>query len=273
MKRVFGRQAEAAKLPCITLASLSECGGVRHGFFTRRGGSSGGIYQTLNCGLGSGDMPELVASNRARVCAYLETAETSLASVRQVHGNYVHSVVDRNDVRARPEADALVTAVPDIALSVLSADCAPVLLADPQAGVIGAAHAGWRGALYGVCEAVVEGMQREGARAENIRAAIGPCISQAAYEVSAELADEFAASDPDSRHYFAAGCDSSKRQFALGPYVRSRLIRSGVGSVQVSDICTYTDEELCFSYRRSTHRGESDYGRAISAIVLLPTEP
>lgn len=272
MKRSTGAQAEAMNLPCLTAAGLADCSGVRHGFFTRQGGVSGGIYGSLNCGLGSGDVPEQVASNRARVCAYLETPCTSLASVRQVHGNRVHTVMTVEDIGARPEADALVTSAPGVVLSILSADCAPILLADPQAGVIGAAHAGWRGALYGVCESVVEGMRKEGAHAENIRAAIGPCISQAAYEVSAELAVEFAAADPNSQQYFAAGRDESRRQFALGPYVRSRLIRSGVGSVHLGDICTYANEEHFFSYRRATHRREPDYGRAISAIVLRPPD-
>lgn len=256
----------------LTAPDLAACEKVQHGFFTRQGGCSDGIYSSLNCGLGSRDEPANVQRNRTRICTELGGASTALAGVHQVHGSRVHTVRDLAQAQSRPEADGLVTRVPGIILSVLSADCAPILFVDPQAGVIGAAHAGWRGALSGIGEATVEAMCALGAERVRIRAAIGPCISQAAYEVSADMQDEFLARDPVSREHFAPGCAPDKYQFALGPYVASRLARAGIVSVHRMEVCTYGDDARCFSYRRATHRGEPDYGRAISAIMLSPDE-
>ncbi len=252
----------------VQASKLSQLPGVRHGFFTRLGGVSAGIYATLNCGLGSGDDPQNVLTNRSRVCQHLNPDEITMTGVHQVHGKAVHVITSRAMAAARPQADGLVTSQAGIALSVLAADCAPVLFADPRAGIIGAAHAGWKGALAGVCEAVVDAMLELGATREAIFTAIGPCISQNAYEVDAAFETNFLTQDPASAEFFAAGARADKRQFALGRYVGARLARARIGGIERLDLCTYSDERRFFSFRRSTHCFEQDYGRCISAIVL-----
>lgn len=240
--------------------------GVRHGFFTRKGGASSGLYSGLNCGRGSGDQADIVTVNRARVAEAMGVAHGDLLTVHQVHSPDVVTIdedVDTADLGAR-HADAIVTARPGLALAVLTADCQPVLLADPQAGVIGAAHAGWRGALHGVLEATVGAMRAAGA--EQIVAVIGPTISQRAYEVSPDFMDEFLGEDPDNQRFFAGG-PNGRPMFDLPGYGLSRLRAAGV-SAEWCRHCTYADSDRFFSYRRATHQQQADYGRLISAIVL-----
>ncbi|MBF9043974.1 peptidoglycan editing factor PgeF [Rhodobacterales bacterium HKCCE4037] len=239
--------------------------GVKHGFFTRAGGASTGIFAGLNCGGGSSDQAEVVAMNRARVAAEMGVAPGALVGVHQVHSPDV--VVVDGPTEARPKADAIVTATPGVALAVLTADCQPVLFADREAGVVGAAHAGWRGALDGVLEATVEAMERLGARAERIHAVIGPSISQNAYEVGQEFLERFMDEDPGNSRFFVNGEDG-KYQFDLVGFGLSRLRAAGVGDAEWTGHCTYSDPIRFYSYRRATHRGEADYGRLISAIRL-----
>lgn len=236
-----------------------------HGFFTRHGGASSGVFSGLNCGGGSSDQRDIVAINRARVAAALGVPPDRLVGVHQTHSADVATLDAPPDAPLR--ADALVTATPGLALSVLTADCQPVLFLDPQARVIGAAHAGWRGALAGVLEATIEAMQALGARAGSIRAVIGPSISQRAYEVGPELFDELTLDEPEVGRFFAGG-QGDRMQFDLPGYGLHRLRAAGVGEAIWTGHCTYSDEERFFSYRRSVHRKEADYGRMISAICL-----
>lgn len=249
-------------LEILTSDSLSTC---RHGFFTRKGGASSGVFTGLNCGPGSSDQTEIVAINRARVAEAMQVAPDHLVTVRQVHSPDVVTVTGPPD--ARPRADGLVTAIPGIALAVLTADCQPVLFADARAGVVGAAHAGWRGARDGVLEATVEAMEHLGARRHDITAVIGPSISQANYEVGPEFIEDFLDLDPDHARFFAAG-DAGRYQFDLPGFGLHTLRRAGVGHAEWTRHCTYADPERFFSYRRATHRAEADYGRLISAIRL-----
>jgi YfiH family protein len=237
--------------------------GIRHGFFTRRGGVSSGVYAGLNCGPGSHDQRAAVALNRARVAAALEVPPERLLSLHQLHSAEV-VVAGPEGWTERPRADAAVTAAPGIALGVLTADCAPVLLADREARVIGAAHAGWRGALDGVLEATVAAMRRLGAR--TIRAAIGPTISQRAYEVGPEFLERFMAEEAGYDRFFVPGAGGRLR-FDLPGFVLERLRAAGVEAGWIG-ACTYSEPDRFFSYRRSTHAGEPDYGRLISAIRL-----
>lgn len=238
---------------------------ARHGFFTRRGGASSGIFQGLNCGPGSSDLADAVEINRARVAAYLEVPPDHLVTVHQVHSADVIPVT--GPLAISPRADAMVTATPGVALAVLTADCQPVLFADPQAGVIGAAHAGWRGAQAGVLEATLDAMEVLGAARARIRAAIGPTISQAAYEVGPEFVQAFLDDDPDYARFFAQGA-GDRALFDLPAYGLARLRAAGVAQAEWTRHCTYADEARFFSFRRATHRGEADYGRLISAIRL-----
>ena len=249
-------------LDIITDDALSA---VRHGFFTRRGGASSGVFSGLNCGHGSTDQHEAVAINRGRVADAMGLPETALLGVHQVHSADVVTVTA--PLGTRPRADALVTATPGLALSVLTADCQPVLFADPDAGVIGAAHAGWKGALYGVLDNTVRAMERLGARAQRIIAVIGPAISQRNYEVGPEFLDSFLAVDPDSARFFANG-QADRLQFDLPGYGLWRLRQAGVGEAHWTRHCTYADPTRFFSYRRSVHAQEADYGRLIAAIRL-----
>ena len=239
---------------------------VKHGFFTRHGGTSKGIYSTLNCGPGSDDDPSVVTENRARVAAHFGLRESQLISLYQVHSaTAVH--VTGPFKGERPKADAMVTSTPGIALGVLSADCAPILFADPQNNVIGAAHSGWRGTLCGIGPATVEAMINIGATRENIQAVIGPTISQRAYEVGPEFLDEFLAEDQEYARFFAAG-NGDRVMFDLPSFILFHLRETGIKSADWTGECTFSDEERLFSYRRTTHRKEADYGRQISVITL-----
>lgn len=249
-------------LDIITADSLSPC---RHGFFTRRGGASSGVFRGLNCGPGSSDQSEIVSINRARVASAMQVAPDHLVTLHQVHSADVIPVTGPLD--ERPRADALVSATPGVALAVLTADCQPVLFADPEAGVVGAAHAGWRGALDGVLEATVDAMEALGATRSAIRAVIGPSISQRAYEVGPELLEDFIADDAGNSRFFANG-EGDRYMFDLPGFGLHRLRQAGVGQCEWTRHCTYSDPERFFSYRRATHAGEADYGRLISVIRL-----
>lgn len=249
-------------LEILTTDSLAP---VRHGFFTRRGGASSGVFKGLNCGFGSSDQQDIVAINRARVAEAMGVAPDHLAGVHQVHSATVITL-DAPQTE-KPRADALVTATPGLALSVLTADCQPVLFADAKAGVIGAAHAGWRGALDGVLHATVEAMQAMGATPANIHAVIGPSISQQAYEVGPEFFEDFVAEDPEYTRYFAQGKED-RMMFDLPGFGLNRLRAAGVGHAEWTRHCTYSDAERFYSYRRATHAREADYGRLIAAITL-----
>lgn len=239
---------------------------VRHGFFTRKGGASSGLFAGLNCGRRSTDQSEMVALNRARVAAAMGVQAGDLATVKQVHSADVVTLRGGEDLTAvaSTEADAIVTDRSGIAIAVLTADCQPVLLADREAGVIGAAHAGWRGALDGVLEATADAMRALGAG--NIRAVIGPSISQRAYEVGLDFMDEFLAEDPGYDRFFAGG-PNGRPMFDLPSFGLSRLRAAGV-EAEWSGHCTYSEPARFFSYRRSTHEGHVDYGRLISVIAL-----
>ncbi|WBU52516.1 peptidoglycan editing factor PgeF [Paracoccus sp. SCSIO 75233] len=241
-------------------------GGVRHGFFTRKGGASSGVFAGLNCGRGSGDQRDVVATNRDRVAEAMGVGPERLAGVHQVHSAEVVVVTEHDDISQINEnrADAMVSTVPGVALSVLTADCQPVLFADSENGVIGAAHAGWKGALAGVLEATAEAMR--GLGAENIRAVIGPSISQRAYEVGWDFMEEFTAEEPEYARFFAGG-PAGKPMFDLPGFGLTKLREAGVEAAWTGH-CTYSDAERFFSYRRSTHNGEPDYGRLISAITI-----
>ncbi|ARJ69903.1 peptidoglycan editing factor PgeF [Paracoccus contaminans] len=238
---------------------------LRHGFFTRRGGASSGLFAGLNCGRGSSDQQGIVAVNRARVAAAMGVAPDRLATVNQIHSPDVVTLGPGDDQAALAAcaADAIVTAEPGIAIAVLTADCQPVLLADPDAGVIGAAHAGWKGALDGVLENTVAAMRAAGAA--RIRAVIGPCISQRAYEVSEEFMDRFL-DEPQNQRFFSGG-PNGRPMFDLPGFGLSRLRDMGV-EAEWTGHCTYSDPARFFSYRRATHEGAADYGRLISAIRL-----
>ena len=241
-------------------------GRTRHGFFTRRGGASSGVFAGLNCGPGSSDQREAVALNRARVAEAMGVAPARLLSLHQVHSTEV-VVVGPEGWTERPRADAAVTVVPGMALGILTADCAPVLLADAEAGVIAAAHAGWRGALDGVLEATLDAMEALGARCGAIAAAVGPTISQRAYEVGPEFLERFLDAERDYGRFFAAGRDG-RHHFDLPVFVLHRLREAGVAEAGWIGACTFSEPDRFFSYRRTTHAGEPDYGRLISTIVL-----
>jgi len=244
-------------------------GALRHGFFGRTGGVSKGIYESLNCGTGSKDEPEDVAENRRRAVAALSD-ETSprLVTCYQIHSATALTVTEPWQTGDSPKADAMATDRPGIMLGILTADCAPVLLADPHARIIGAAHAGWNGAFSGVIESVVAAMTALGAKRERIHAAIGPCISQDAYEVGPEFETRFRDRDPVFARFFAPSPRAGHWQFDLEGFVANRLNEAGIGSVAPLAACTYARETDFFSYRRTTHRGEPDYGRQLSAIML-----
>jgi polyphenol oxidase len=250
----------------ILAPGLSALTGISHGFFTRHGGVSRGIYASLNCGIGSNDEPAAVRENRSRVSAHLGARD--LASAYQVHGTAALVVSAPWPGGERPKADAMVTAAPGVALGVLTADCAPVLLADSQARVIAAAHAGWRGALSGIVETAIDAMAGLGARRERIVAAVGPCIGLEAYEVGPEFKAEFLDRDSASARFFAAPDAKGRPHFDLSGYVVHRLRQSGIADAAALGLCTYAHTEDFFSYRRTRARQESDYGRQISAIVL-----
>ncbi|MDE1172565.1 MAG: peptidoglycan editing factor PgeF [Parvibaculaceae bacterium] len=239
--------------------------GVLHGFFTREGGVSTGLYDSLNCGMGSSDVPETVLENRSRVAAAIGVA--TLMSVHQIHSAEVAMVAEPWLPGQGPRADAMVTDRPDLALGILTADCAPVLFADGAAGVVAAAHAGWKGAIGGVLQATIEAMEQLGGRRDRIVAVVGPCISSASYEVGAEFEARFAAEREEFGRYFTPAGAAGKYMFDLPGFCLDRLLEAGVAAT-ATGLCTYADEKRFFSYRRTTHRSEPDYGRQLSVIAL-----
>ena len=251
----------------LTAATL-DLPGVAHAFFTRRGGVSAGVYATLNGGVSSRDEPGAVVANRARMAAAIKVAPERLAIPYQVHSPDALAIAAPFPREARPRCDALVTATPGLGLGVTGADCGMILLADPQARVIAAAHAGWKGALGGVIEATVEAMSRLGARAERIQAALGPCIAQASYEVGPEFVATFEGGDKRSGRFFTRSVNAGRSMFDLHGYIADRAARAGVARFEDLGLDTYADEARFFSYRRTTHRQEPDYGRLVAAIAL-----
>jgi YfiH family protein len=246
-------------------------GAVRHGFFTRRGGVSGGIYASLNCGPGSGDDAVHVTENRARVMramGFPAGAPRALNTLAQIHSAEVVRLRQDLPAGSHPRADALVTDVPGLVVGVLAADCVPVLLADTAGQVVAAAHAGWKGALGGIIAATVAAMAEMGAPAARIVACIGPSIQQPSYEVGSELRHRFVAADARNSVYFRESQRAGHFMFDLSEYVAHRVEAAGVANVDRLELDTYTSEQDFFSYRRATHRGETDYGRQVSAIVL-----
>lgn len=239
-------------------------GSVRHGFFTRKGGASSGIFEGLNCGQGSSDQSEAVLVNRTRVAQAMQVEPSHLISVHQCHSADV--VVVDAPLPEKPKADAMVTATPGLALGILTADCQPVLFSDPNAGVIGAAHAGWGGAVSGVLENTIEAMIELGAARDSIQAVIGPCISQAAYEVGPEYFERFYDEDPENARFFASG-EGDKMQFDLPAYGLHRLRSAGIAA-EWTRHCTYSDPSRFYSYRRSVHQSQADYGRLIATVRL-----
>jgi YfiH family protein len=254
----------------IEAPELSSHSGVRHGFFTRRGGVSEGVYASLNGGLGSSDERARVIENRRRMTAQLGFPPEALVSAYQIHSPDVVVVEHPFPGDARPRADGMVTTRPGLALGITTADCGPVLFADPERGVVGACHAGWRGALTGILEATVEAMEKLGARREDINVVLGPTISQDAYEVGPEFIAEFRARDAASERFFRPSARDGHSMFDLPGYITARLTATGIGEYADLALCTYSDEERFFSFRRATHRGEPDYGRLVSAIALTP---
>lgn len=254
----------------LTAKPLDVISHIRHGFFTREGGASKGIYASLNCGLGSNDDREAVHKNRASVARALRVEPESLVTVHQIHSADVVEVTAPWTWEDAPQADAMVTAAPGIALGVLAADCAPVLFADKNARVIGAAHAGWKGAMTGVMEATIDAMVKLGATRNGIAAAIGPCISRESYEVGPEFRDRFIDADAANTKWFASSETPGHFMFDLPGYAEARLHAADIGAVAVLGHCTYREGQRFFSYRRATHRKEPDYGRQISAIALRP---
>jgi polyphenol oxidase len=242
--------------------------GIRHAFFTREGGVSTGVYATLNAGIGSNDVPANVSENRARMAAALGVPADHLLTAYQIHSPHVVVAEAPWPQQQRPHADAIVTRMQGLAIGVSTADCGPILFADTQARVIGAAHAGWRGALAGVIEATVAAMERIGAGRARILAALGPMIRQANYEVGADVSDRFVSAEPRNARFFIPATRSGHSLFDLAGFIADRLQRAGIGQVEDLGLCTYADPVLFFSYRRATHHAETDYGRHLNAIAL-----
>ncbi len=243
--------------------------GLAHGFFTRGGGHSNGIFASLNCGLGSGDDPDLVKLNREVVARALGVADGHVVTAHQVHSADVMEVTGVWPLEGRPKVDGLVSRTKGIVLGVLTADCGPVLFADETAQVIGCCHAGWKGALTGVTDTTIAAMEKLGARRDNIIAVIGPTISQVAYEVGPEFPRPFLEQSSAHGVFFRPSVKAGHFMFDLPGYLRQRMKGLGLKSVHDLALCTYSDESRFYSYRRATHRGETDYGRLISAIALV----
>jgi polyphenol oxidase len=252
----------------ILSRSLSSSPAIRHAFFTREGGVSDGIYQSLNGGIGSNDAPENVKENRARMAKALGVAPTHFVSCYQIHSPDVIVATEPWTRENAPRADAIVTRTPGLAIGVSTADCGPVLFADGEAKVVGAAHAGWKGALTGVVEATIAAMEKLGASRGNISAAIGPLIRQPNYEVGAEFVERFTVTDKTNARYFIPSKRAGHAMFDLPGFIKSRLEAAEIKSVEDLALCTYAEPDRFFSYRRTTHRGEPDYGRHINAIAL-----
>jgi polyphenol oxidase len=252
-------------MPTMLEIITSDALASRHGFFTRKGGASSGVFAGLNCGTGSSDQTDIVAINRARVAEAMGVGPEALVTMHQVHS--ARAIPVTGPLSIRPEADALVTATPGVLLAVLTADCQPVLFCDPEARVVGAAHAGWRGTVDGVLEAAVVAMEALGAERSRIAAVIGPTISQAAYEVGPEFFDRFRAEDDESTRFFSNG-QGDRLHFDLPGYGLHRLRSAGIGHAEWTGHCTYQDPARFYSFRRATHAGDADYGRLISTIRL-----
>lgn len=252
----------------ILAKTLADLDGVQHRFFTRQGGVSSGLYSSLNCGYGSADPPENVRENRRRVAEHFGLDEPHLQTVHQIHSTDVLTVADdRWSSPGAPKADGLVTDRPGVVLGVLAADCAPVLMADNDAGVIGACHAGWKGALGGVADATIAAMEKLGARRDRIQVAIGPCIGPASYEVGPEFPTPFVAQDNGNAAFFRDAKRAGHFMFDLPGYLVHRIARTGV-SVTATGHDTLSSTDDFFSYRRNTLQGVRDYGRGLSAIAL-----
>lgn len=251
----------------VTSPALSALAGIQHGWFTRTGGVSTGIYAGLNAGLGSGDDRASVLENRRRIAAHMGVGEDRIASPYQVH-SALAVTTDRPWTDDRPKVDGLATATPGLALGIVTADCGPVLFADAENRVIGACHSGWKGALTGVMEATLEAMETLGARRTATTAILGPSISQRNYEVGPEFPTPFLQQDSGHSQYFTPSEKADHHMFNLSRYIVDRLQATGIARAGMSDICTYERADDFFSYRRTTHRGEADYGRQLSAITL-----
>jgi len=248
--------------------SLTKLAGIQHAFFTREGGVSDGVYATLNGGTGSSDTPDKVAENRARMAARLGVAADRFLTAYQIHSPDVVVVEQPWTPDKRPRADALVTKTPRLAIGISTADCGPLLFADAQARVIGAAHAGWRGAAGGVIEATVDAMEALGAARTRIVAALGPTISQPNYEVGAEFVSSFIVANAENERFFAPSAKAGHAMFDLPGYITARIAQAGIVQFENLSLCTYAEPDRFFSYRRTTHRNEPDYGRHINAIAL-----
>ena len=251
----------------LTAPSLASVPRLRHGFFTRAGGVSRGAFAALNCGFNSRDKPGAVRENRRRAAEKLGRRAEDLLTLAQVHSAEAVAVTEGFDLQSRPEADGLATCEPGLLLGILTADCAPLLFADPVAGVIGAAHAGWRGALDGIAEATLSAMENLGAERKHIRAAIGPCIAQASYEVGPEFQARFLQADRANGYYFETGI-ADRLQFDLKSYVADRLARCGLAGISVEPADTCAEDLRFFSCRRAAKQGEGHYGSLLSAIVI-----
>jgi YfiH family protein len=252
----------------VTASSFSALPGIRHAFFTREGGVSSGIYESLNGGIGSKDDAAHVAENRSRMARMLGVAPQNFVTAYQIHSPDVVVAEKPWDPGARPKADAVVTRMPGLAIGVTTADCGPVLFADEKARVIGAAHAGWRGAFGGVIEATLGEMEKLGASRANIVTALGPMIRQPNYEVGGEFFGTFIQAASDNGRFFKKGARPDHHMFDLPGYIAARLTQAGVRAIEDCGLCTYAEPERFYSYRRSQHRSEPDYGRHVNAIVL-----
>lgn len=253
----------------LAASNLDLAKGIAHAFFGRTGGVSEGLYSSLNCGPGSGDDRERVIENRRRAMQALSPADAKLVTLYQVHGRDAVIVCDPWEMGHAPKSDAMATNVPGIALGILTADCAPILLADAEARVVGAAHAGWKGAAAGVIESAVEAMERLGARRDRLVAAIGPSISQPSYEVGDELRTMLGQTCSDNEEFFTLSSREGHWQFDLSGFAQTQLKRARIENTLAFPACTYLQVSDFFSYRRATHRGEPDYGRQLSAVMLL----
>ena len=256
----------------IRAQNLAPLAGIRHGFLTRQGGVSGGLFDSLNCGYGSGDDPEKVTENRRLALALLGAEGARLVTAAQVHSNRAVLVEEAWDRAGAPQADALVTRTSGIALGILTADCVPVLLADPQARVVGAAHAGWRGARDGILDAVIGIMCAQGAEPDRITAAVGPAIAQDSYEVGDDMMADFVGRDAGCASFFRDSTRRGHKMFDLKAFVAARLAALGLAAVEIRPEDTYRDSARFYSYRRACHRGEKDFGRGLS-VILLADEP
>lgn len=252
----------------ILSPNLAALTGIAHGFFTRIGGVSSGLYATLNGGIGSDDEPHLISENRARMARHIGVDAASLLSLWQHHSADCLIIDAPFDLANRPKADAMATRTKGIGLAIGTADCGPVLFADAAAGVIGGAHAGWKGAFTGVLGATLDAMETLGARRDRTIAVLGPTISKTAYEVGPEFQARFLAQGVANSKYFVASSRPQHAMFDLPAYIIDRLTAAGVGMAVNLDVCTYASRDL-FSYRRTTHRGEADYGRQMSVIALV----